>query len=75
MISNSTEDMNLNGVYDAGDLYDWETYNTPTAGRPVSILNDFEDWNCQRHKDATGDHSKDWGNPGMQHNTKDKYDD
>ena len=74
-IPNSTEDVNLNGTYDAGDLYDWEAYNTPTAGRPASILNDFEDWNCQRHKDAMGDHSKDWGDPGMQHKTKDKYDD
>ena len=25
--------------------------------------------------DVKGDHSKDWGDPGMQHKTKDKYDD
>ena len=74
-ISNSTEDVNLNGTYDSGDLYDWQNYNTPTPGRPSSILNDFEDWNCQRHTAARGDHSKDWGDPGMQHKTKDKYDD
>jgi hypothetical protein len=74
-IPNKTEDVNLNGSYDAGDLYDWNVYNTPTAGRPSSILNDFEDWNCQRHMSAAGDHAKDWSNPGMQHNTKDKYDD
>ena len=74
-IPNSTEDVNLNGAYDAGDLYDWEAYNTPTPGRPASILNDFEDWNCQRHTGVTGDHSGDWGDPGMQHQTKDKYND
>jgi hypothetical protein len=75
VIPNNTEDVNLNGSYDAGDLYDWEAYNTPTPGRPAIIENDFEDWNCQRHTDVTGDHSVDWGDPGMQHNTKDRYDD
>lgn len=39
------------------------------------IINDFEDWNCKRNKNVKGDHSKDWGDPGMQHKTKDKYDD
>jgi hypothetical protein len=75
IISNSTEDVNLNGAYDVGDLYDWEVYNTPTPGRPLSILNDFEDWNCQRHSGVTGDHAKDWGDPGMQHKTKEYYND
>ena len=75
-IQNRIEDINLNGVYDnATDLYDWQNPNTPTPNRPGGIINDFEDWNCQRHKDAKGDHSKDWGDPGMQHKTKDKYDD
>jgi hypothetical protein len=74
-IPNRTEDVNLNGTYDTGDLYDWQVYNTPTAGRPASIVNDFEDWNCTRHTGVTGNHSKDWGAPGMQHNTKDKYND
>jgi hypothetical protein len=62
-------------AYDAGDLYDWSTLNTPTSGRPSSIINDFEDWDCQRNKNAKADHSKDWSNPGMQHKTLDKYDD
>ena len=74
-IPNGTEDVDLNGTYNTGDLYDWEVYNTPTIGRPAAIHNDFEDWNCQRHKDAKGDHSKDWGDPGMQHMTKDVYND
>ena len=74
-IPNRLEDVNLNGVYDAGDLYDWQVKNTPTLGRPVVIVNDFEDWNCQRNKGATGDHSKDWAAPGMQHGTLNKYDD
>jgi hypothetical protein len=74
-IPNSVEDVNSNGVYDAGDLYDWEKLNTPTPGRPAAIINDFEDWDCQRHTGATGDHSADWANPGMQHQTIDKYND
>ncbi len=74
-IKNNIEDVDLSGTYNAGDLYDWEVLNTPTAGRPASIINDFEDWNCQRNKAVTGDHSKDWGDPGMQHQTLDKYDD
>jgi hypothetical protein len=74
-IPNEIEDANLNGTYDAGDLYDWQNYNTPTANRPSAIKNDFEDWGCQRNKNVKGDHSKDWSDPGMQHKTKDNYDD
>jgi hypothetical protein len=74
-IPNNKEDANLNGTYDGGDLYDWTNYNTPTAGRPSAIINDFEDWDCKRNTNAKGDHAKDWANPGMQHKTLDKYDD
>ena len=74
-IPNRVEDVNLNKTYDLGDLYDWSVDNTPTAGRPPEIVDDFEDWNCQRHKNVKGDHSKDWGDPGMQHKTRDKYND
>jgi len=75
MLPNKTEDVNLNSVYDAVDLYDWEDYNTPTPGRPAAIVNDFEDYDCQRHKGVTGDHNRDWSHPGMRHATDDKYDD
>lgn len=74
-IPNQIEDKNLNSVYDAGDLYDWQDPKTPTAGRPSNIDNDFEDWNCQRNKSAAGNHTKDWADPGMQHLTLDKWDD
>ncbi len=74
-IPNGVEDANGNGVYDAGDLYDWEDLNTPTAGRPAAIINDFEDWDCKRHTGAKGDHAQDWADPGMQHQTIDKYND
>ncbi len=74
-IPNYIEDANLNGIYDSGDLYDWENYNTPTLNRPTRIINDFEDWNCKRHTNVVGNHSVDWANPGMQHNTKDNYND
>ena len=74
-IPNSVEDANGNGAYDAGDLYDWEDLNTPTPGRPAAIINDFEDWDCQRHTGAKGDHTQDWSDPGMQHQTIDKYND
>ena len=43
--------------------------------RPARINNDFEDWNCQRHINERGNHSKDWCNPGMQHKTIGRYDD
>ena len=72
---NYIEDANLNGIYDSGDLYDWENYNTPTLNSPTRIINDFEDWNCKRHTNVVGNHSVDWANPGMQHNTKDNYND
>ena len=75
-IPNRIEDANQNGIYEPSiDLYDWQQYNTPTPHRPSTIINDFEDWNCKRNKNVKGDHSKDWGDPGMQHKTKDKYDD
>ena len=75
-IPNGIEDANQNGIYEPSiDLYDWQQYNTPTPHRPSTIINDFEDWNCQRHKNVKGDHSKDWGDPGMQHKTRDKYND
>lgn len=74
-ISNLLEDKNSNGTYDSGDLYDWEASNTPTQGRPSNITNDFEDWACQRGKAAKGNHSLDWSDPGMQHQTKGKYND
>ena len=75
-IPNGIEDANQNGIYEPSiDLYDWQKYNTPKPHRPSVIINDFEDWNCKRNKNVKGDHSKDWGDPGMQHKTKDKYDD
>jgi len=74
-IPNQTEDVDLSGTYNEGDLYDWEVYNTPTEGRPDAIKNDFEDWNCQRNTDVTGTHSQDWADPGMQHKPSDTYDD
>jgi hypothetical protein len=74
-IPNYLEDVNLSHTYDSGDMYHWELYNTSTPNRPYEILNDFEDWDCQRHKDKKGDHSKDWADPGMQHKTIDRYDD
>lgn len=75
-IPNGIEDANQNGIYEPSiDLYDWQQNNTPTPHRPSTIRNDFEDWNCQRHKNVKGDHSKDWGDPGMQHKTRDKYND
>lgn len=74
-IPNGVEDANGNGVYDAGDLYDWEGLNTPTAGRPAAIINDFENWDCKRHTGAKGDHAQDWADPGIQHQTIDKYND
>jgi hypothetical protein len=75
VIPNDFEDLNWNQTYDTGDLYDWQLYNTPTPGRPDEILNDFEDWDCMRHRGVTGDHAVDWGNPGMQHATLDVYSD
>lgn len=66
-IPNKIEDVNGNGIYDAGDLSDWQILNTPTVGRDPQIINDFEEWDCKRHTDAKGDHSKDWANPGFQH--------
>ncbi|MBO5941555.1 MAG: hypothetical protein J6R18_10220 [Kiritimatiellae bacterium] len=75
-IPNGIEDANQNGIYEPSiDLYDWQQYNTPTPHRPSTIINDFEDWNCQHHKNVKGEHSKDWGDPGMQHKTRDKYND
>jgi len=65
-IPNRVEDVNLNGIYDTGDLYDWDNPNTPTPGRPINIRSDFEDWNCQRNKNVRGDHSQDWAKPGKQ---------
>ena len=58
------EDPNGNGVYDAGDPYDLTTEFT--AGNSGGI-EDREDRNCKIHKAVTGDHSKDWANPGKQH--------
>ena len=73
-IPNRIEDVNLNGTYEiATDLYDWQIANTPTAGRPTNITNDFEDWDCQRNKTVKGNHKQDWANPGMQHGVNDVY--
>lgn len=72
-IPNKVEDVDLDGTYNAGDLYDWTKLLTP--GHPAGIINDFEDWDCVRNKNAKGDHSKDWASPGMQRKTLDKYDD
>jgi hypothetical protein len=73
-IPNQTEDVNLNGTYDSGDLYDFNDLNTPTPGRPSIIHDDFQDWDCQRNKNIKGDHSLDWGSPGMKHYQNDVYD-
>jgi hypothetical protein len=51
-IPNRVEDKNLNSVFDAHDLYDWNKYRTGGLGTPANILNDFEDWNCQRNRSA-----------------------
>ena len=59
VISNQLEDLDLSGTYYAGDLYDWQVYNTPTPGRPAAIINDFEDWDCQRNAGIVGNHAAD----------------
>jgi hypothetical protein len=69
---NSFEDIDANGAFNAGDPYDLTTQKTATN---PSGLADNEDRNCKLHKAVTGDHSKDWANPGMQHKTLNKYDD
>jgi hypothetical protein len=72
-IPNRLEDVDRNASYNTGDLYDWENPKTPTTGRPNNIVNDFEDWNCKRRRTTKGNHAKDWGDPGMQHLTLDKW--
>ena len=67
-LPNKIEDVNLNGIYDAGDLYDWRAETT--AGNQSGRI-DFEEWDYQRHKNAKGDHAKDWASPGMQHGKND----
>ena len=74
-IPNRVEDVNLNGRYDRGDLYDWKKYRTGASGTPGNITNDFEDWDCKRHTGQKGNHARDWADPGMQHLTLDKWDD
>lgn len=69
-LPNRIEDINLSKTFDAGDLYDWAVQQTPG-----SYVNDFEDYDCKRNTSAKGDHSKDWGDPGMQHKTLGTYDD
>jgi hypothetical protein len=63
-----------NGV-EVREGYDWQVYNTPTPGRPADVIYDLDDWNCRRVRTVRGDHSQDWCDPGMQHMTKDRYDD
>jgi hypothetical protein len=68
-IPNKIEDVNLNKIFDTGDLLDWSKYQTRSLedGRHKNIINDFEEWDAQRHKNVVGDHTKDWANPGKQH--------
>ncbi|MDP0494657.1 MAG: hypothetical protein Q7Q73_00485 [Verrucomicrobiota bacterium JB024] len=72
-LPNYVEDVNLNQDYDQGDLYDWS--NGLTGNPPSTIIDDAEDYTCQRHTSVVGDHSLDWADPGMQHNTLDVYHD
>ena len=72
-LPNRVEDLNLNKIFDQGDRYDWAATLTP--GAPAGIVNDAEDYTCIRHGGVKGDHSKDWSDPGMQHQTNKKYDD
>lgn len=72
-LPNSIEDVDLSKSYNIGDLYDWNNFRT--GNPPIEILNDAEDYTCKRHTGVKGDHSKDWGNPGMNHKTVGKYDD
>jgi len=72
-LPNSIEDVDLSKSYNNGDLYDWNNFRT--GNPPIEILNDAEDYTCKRHTGVKGDHSKDWGNPEMNHKTVGKYDD
>ncbi|MBN1974753.1 MAG: hypothetical protein JW787_14025 [Sedimentisphaerales bacterium] len=65
-LPNQMEDVNLNSIYDAGDLYDFNDMYTGSN-------HDNEDWNYQRNKGMVGNHALDWGNPGMQHDKNDEY--
>jgi len=75
-VPNGVEDANGNGQYDEGEQYDWQTKNTvPVPPRDEKVQDDWEERICRQHKDARGDHAKDWGNPGMNHGTEGEYDD
>lgn len=73
-LPNFVEDVNLNKVFDAGDLYNWNDLLTDGVSSP-ELPSDAEDYTHQRGKNIRGDHSQDWANPGMQHQTLGKYDD
>ena len=74
-LPNKIEDTNLNKAFD-GDSETWDWTKPLTPGAPDNRLLDDEEWkNCLDGKAATGDHTKDWADPGMQHKTVDKYDD
>ena len=55
--------------------YDWQDYNSPTPGKLERVYGDEEELNCRMHTHQRGDRRKDWGNPGMNHKTDDKFDD
>jgi len=55
--------------------YDWQNLNSPTPGKLERVYGDEEELNCRMHTHQRGDHRKDWGNPGMNHETDDKFDD
>ena len=59
------------------ERYDWDKYCTPIVGRPDSwnYIDDFEDMDMWENRDAHGDHSQDWADPGMNHKTEGKYND
>lgn len=59
----------------ASGRYDWLLMLTPQAGQPFAIIDDNEDWNCLENRNVRGNHRQDWGDPGMNHRTLDRYDD
>ena len=57
-------------------LESWHWHQLLSPGAPDPEPSDDEDWMvCLDGKSVTGNHSKDWADPGMQHKTTDTYDD
>ncbi|MGB2754217.1 MAG: hypothetical protein WBD75_10215 [Phycisphaerae bacterium] len=55
--------------------YDWQNANSQTPGKLGNVFDDLEELNCRMHTHQRGERRRDWGNPGMNHKTDDKYDD